>query len=77
MAYLKVVGHFMGVNNNVKTVLLGIRRITGSHTGESLARHLIKLIDDYRIKDNLGYFMLNNADNMDTIVKHLLMSINR
>ena len=74
-AYLDVVGHFMGVDN-VKTVLLGIRRITGSHTGENLACHLIKLIDDYRIKDNLGYFMLDNADNMDTTVKHLLISTN-
>ena len=31
-AYLDVVGHFMGVDNNVRTVLLGIRRITGSNT---------------------------------------------
>ena len=66
----------MGVDNNVRTVLLGIRRITGSHTGENLARHLIKLINNYRIKDKLGYFMLDNADNMETTVKHLLISSN-
>ena len=66
----------MGVNNNVRTVLLGIRRITGSYIGENLACYLIKLINDYHIKDKLGYFMLDNADNMDTIVKYLLISIN-
>ena len=57
----------MGVDNNVRIVLLGIKRITSSHTDENLARHLIKLIDDNRIKDKLGYFMLDNADNMDTV----------
>ena len=37
VAYLDIVGHFMGADNSVKTVLLGIKHVKGSHTGENLA----------------------------------------
>ena len=75
VAYLDIVGHFMGADNSVKTVLLGIKHVKGSHTGENLAYNLMKLIEDYQFKDKLGYFMLDNAENMDTAVKCLLASI--
>ena len=65
----------MGANNSVKTVLLSIKHIKGSYTGKNLAYNLIKLIENYQFKDKLGYFMLNNAENIDTIVKYLLASI--
>ena len=66
----------MGADHSVKTVLLGIKHVKGSHKGENLASYLVKLIDDYRFQDNLGYFMLDNAENMDTTVQCLLASIN-
>ena len=46
-AYLDIVGHFLDANNHMKTVLLGIKYIQGSHTGNNLAYYLIKLIKDY------------------------------
>ena len=55
-------------------MLLGIKHIQGSHTGNNLACYLTKLIKDYQIKDNLGYFMLDNAKNMNTTVKSLCTS---
>ena len=58
----------MGADHCVKIVLLGIKHVKGSHKGENLASYLVKLIDDYRFQDNLGYFMLDNAENMDTTV---------
>ena len=58
----------MGANYYVKIVLLGIKHMKGSYKGENLASYLVKLIDDYRFQDNLGYFMLDNAENMDTTV---------
>ena len=56
-------------------MLLGIKHVQGSHTGDNLAYYFTKLIEDYRIKDNLDYFMLNNAENMNTIVKSLYASL--
>ena len=58
----------MGANHSVKIVLLGIKHVKGSYKGENLAFYLIKLINNYRFQDNLGYFMLDNAKNIDTIV---------
>ena len=57
-------------------MLLSIKYIKGSHTGKNLAYNLIKLIKNYQFKDKLGYFMLDNAENIDTTVKCLLASIN-
>ena len=75
IAYLDIVGHLLDANNHVKMVLLGIKHIRGSHTGDNLTCYPTKLIKDYRIKDNLCYFMLDNAENMNTTVISLCASL--
>ena len=40
IAYLDIIGHFMGADNSVKTVLLDIKHVKGSHTDENLAYNL-------------------------------------
>ena len=75
IAYLDIIEYFIDADNSVKTVLLNIKYIKGFYIGENLAYNFIKLTKDYQFKDKLRYFILNNIENIDTIVKYLLISI--
>lgn len=43
----------------------------GGHTGVDLASEVIKVIDDWGIALNIGYFMMDNAPNNDTMIAEL------
>jgi hypothetical protein len=75
-SYIDIVGHFLGSDLTVKTVLLGIRRLHGTHDGQNIGQAVVSLVDqDYKFRNNLGYFVLDNAKNNDTAVAHILSSI--
>lgn len=58
-----------------RTALLGLRRISGSHSGEAVAKVILEVIEDYEIKNKLGAFQLDNASNNRTCVEALATSI--
>lgn len=43
----------------------------GPYTGENQAGYVMKAIVDFGITSKLGYFMLDNASNNDTLISHL------
>jgi hAT family C-terminal dimerisation region len=79
MAFVGVVGHFMSSKYKVESVLLGLRRIQGTHTGENIAEAVLKVIHKYGLSgDQMGWFVLDNATSNDTCVEEILkrLSIN-
>ena len=58
---LAIVSHFISQSREVKSCLLSLRHIEGSHLGENIAQSVITIIEEYRIKDLLRYFILNNV----------------
>jgi hypothetical protein len=69
---LAVVGHFASHTSEAKSCLLGLRHVEGVHLGENMAQLVIAVIEDYEIKDLLGYFVLDNALSNDTCVREIL-----
>lgn len=56
-------------------MLLALVEVEGAHTGEQLAAHMFMVLDQYHIKDRLGYFVMDNAtanDRMVTSISHQL-----
>jgi len=72
MAVLAVVAHFLDNNYKNTAVLLGLRRLQGSHSGENMAEIVLDMVSFYNIKDKLGYFILDNATSNDTAVRAIL-----
>lgn len=75
IALLGMCAHFTDANYNIRTVMIALRHITGSHTGEHIAECVLDIIKDYRFEDNLGYIVLDNAESNDTACTILLQTL--
>jgi len=38
----------------------------GAHAGENICHTLMGIVEDYDIRDRIGYFVMDNATNNDT-----------
>lgn len=56
-----IVAHFVDQQWQLRTRLIALRRVAGSHTGENMVKHLIRVVDLYGIREKLGFFTLDNA----------------
>jgi hypothetical protein len=70
-----VCAHFVGPNYRNCSVLLGIKRIKGSHSGENIAEIIIPVLQQYEITQNLGVFVADNAESNDTAIKAILTTV--
>ena len=70
-----IFGHFTNEEGRLQALLLALVEVEGAHTGEQLAAHMFMVLDQYHIKDRLGYFVMDNAtanDRMVTSISHQL-----
>jgi hypothetical protein len=51
-----------------------MKELRGEYSGENLASVLLEVIEDYQIISKIGYMMMDNAKNNDTIIAHLSTS---
>jgi hypothetical protein len=72
---LYVNAHFINENGQRRTVLLGLRRVIGEHSGENMAVVLLELFKEYCIDGRIGFFMLDNAELNDTCVEVVLKTL--
>jgi hypothetical protein len=70
LSLLGVVAHYIDANMEFKTVLLGLKELEGSHTGENIGDLLREILRSYEI-DHIGFFVLDNASNNDTAIQYL------
>jgi hAT family C-terminal dimerisation region len=76
-AFVGVVGHFMGPTCKVETILLGLRRLRGKHSGENIAEAVVNVVRKYGLTgDQIGWLVLDNASSNDTCVAEILKALN-
>jgi hypothetical protein len=75
MALLSVIAHLIDSENRRHSILIGLPRIFGSHTGENIADTVCKVLGKYEISDRIGCFMMDNAGNNDTTIDSLIERI--
>ena len=68
---LGIIGHYIAENRDLCQSVLGLREIYGRHTGENQALVIMRLIIEFWIASKLGYFMMDNATNNDTMIAAL------
>ena len=68
LAFLGVVAHFVDENGSLRTLLLALREIIGAHSGENMASLILAVLEEYNIRNSLGYFVMDNAENNDTML---------
>jgi len=77
IAFVGVIGYYMSSQYKVETVLLGLRRLHGTHSGENIAEAIVKVIRKYELSGNqIGWFILDNASSNDTCVAEILKALN-
>ena len=71
LGMLTVVAHFADENMKQQTILLALKELVGSHTGENQAEVILQVLDDYNIRSKLGYFVMDNVESNDTMLRHI------
>jgi hypothetical protein len=75
LAIIGVVAHYLSKDLESRTQLIAMRSIEGPHTGENqaqvIAEVIAEVIEDYEIRDQLRYFVTDNAGNNDTVINSL------
>jgi hypothetical protein len=66
---LGIVCHFIDRNFKARTVMLGLKRLVGPHSGENMSRLLIETIETYKLAHVLGFCVLDNARDNDTSLR--------
>jgi len=60
----------------VETILLGLRRLRGPHSGENITEAILQVIREYGLTGNhIGWFILDNASSNDTYVAEILKAL--
>jgi hypothetical protein len=66
LSLLGVVGHFLSRDSKYETVLLGLPRIQGAHTGENIANILASVIKKYGLSKHINTIVMDNATNNES-----------
>lgn len=74
-AIISVYSHFVDRRGRRSSRLLAFRRLHGSHGGENQASALLDVIDEYRLRRKVGYFMCDNAKSNDKAVSAVLKQL--
>lgn len=72
---LVVILHYVDKKGYTRRNVAAMKEVDGAHTGENLAAVVIEVVTEWNIQGNLGYFMMDNADNNDTMIKTIALGI--
>ena len=65
-----IAAHFIGHQDHVQTVLLALRRMTGTHRDEQIA--VVNVVVEYGFAKRLGVSLGDNVDSNDTACKQTM-----
>jgi hypothetical protein len=71
LAILGLVAHFTVEDGELRHPILALKQLKEEHCDENLAQLVIEVVQDYEIPLKLGYFIMDNARNNNTIMVEL------
>jgi hypothetical protein len=69
-----VIAHYINNIFKNRTVIIALKRLHETHSGENIDSLLIEIINDFDLKERLEYFITDNASSNDTCVYHIFIS---
>ena len=71
LVILSIVAHYISATGNLDNSVLALREVNGEHSSENQAVEILNVINDYSIASKVGYFVMDNVTNNDTMIKEL------
>ena len=60
LGLLAVVGHFTSEKGKLLTATLGLKELQGEHSRENRAGVVLDMLNDFGIRNELGYMVMDN-----------------
>lgn len=70
-----VVFHYLDQDLKVRSLLAGVRRVKGHHSGENIAEAVIPVLQTMISSDQIGYFIGDNDGRNDTAIRAILAQL--
>ena len=67
LGLLGIVAHFTSENCQLQCLTLSLKELEGAHSGDNQAALILQSLNDFEIRNRLGYFMMDNASSNDTL----------
>lgn len=64
-----IIVHYFANNGDLRESVLSFRELQGQHTGENQARLVIAAVEEYGIATKVRFFMMDNAENNETMIR--------
>src|SRR5436305_9128747 len=74
---IALTAHWTSPEYTIKTLLLAIREVKGSHTGKNISEIVYEVAKEYGMVEKLGFFMMDGASNNDTSIEELDIRIRK
>ena len=71
LAILGIIAHFINEDGKLQHCVLALKDVIGEHTSENLAVKVLDVVKEWGFASKLGYFMMDNASNNDTMMRAL------
>lgn len=76
-AFQGVVVSWIASDWSLKSAVIDLTRVNGSHTGDNLGDHFVKVLDEYEIYGKLLSVTTDNASNMGSLFKRIDAIVNQ
>jgi hypothetical protein len=70
---LVIIFSYITKRGKLRRTVAAMKKVLGSHTGENLAHVVMDVVKEWNIQSNLGYFMMDNAENNDTMMAEIAL----
>ena len=77
LAILGIVSHYVTEDGQLEHHTLALKDIDSEHDGSHLAAAVLDVVDDWGFASKLGYFVMDNAGNNDTMMASLSLDLLR
>ena len=68
---------FVTEDHGLQSLVVRIKELEGQHNGEHMAEAIMEFIREYGIASKVGYFMMDNARNMNTMIDKISDDLER
>jgi hypothetical protein len=68
---------FVTEDHGLQSLVVRIKELEGQHSGEHMAEAIMEFIREYGIASKVGYFMMDNASNMNTMIDKISDDLER
>jgi len=67
-----IIAYFISKTGKYRYAILGLYKVINKHISKNMAAVLLKIFKDYKISNNIGYFIANNAKLNSMCIKVIL-----